>query len=218
VKSLLHPALGLTFFGSLLLAAHYFPRPYDWRLDVMSLLAEPRFNPHGYLIACAGLALSGLLLLFFPRLLRHRSGPAAPRTTVVSGFFLYLAAILLFLSGILPGHVPALGRAHEDFAHAYGVAISLAMLGYYAATLHLSARYQLQRLSGLPLIVLPLGGFIISRLSLMLPAAWFTPAGYNALRYSPWNRLALWEWIAALGTYLFLGLLLTLPEKQPSSS
>ncbi len=211
-------ALGLTFFGSLLLAAHFFPRPYNWRLDVMSLLAEPKFNPRAYGIACAGLALSGLVMLLFPRLLRARLASAAPRTTAVSGFFLYLAAILLFLSGILPGHVPDLGRAHEDFAHAYGVAISLAMLGYYAATLRLPAQYQLQRWGGLPLIVIPLGGFIISRLSLMLPAAWFTTAGYNALRYSPWNRLSFWEWIAALGTYLFLGLLLTLPEKEPSSS
>ena len=48
-------ALGLAFFGSLLLAAHYFPRPYDWHLDVMSLLAEPKFNPRAYGVACAGL-------------------------------------------------------------------------------------------------------------------------------------------------------------------
>jgi hypothetical protein len=208
----------LAFFGSLLLAAHDFPRPYDWHLDVMSLLAEPRFNPRGYLVACAGLAVSGVFLFFFPRLLHQRLGATAPRTTTISGFFLYLAAILLFLSGILPGHVAGLGRAHEDFAHAYGVAISLSMLGYYAATLRRPARYRLQRLGGLPLIVIPLGGFIISRLSLMLPAAWFTVAGDNALRYSPWNRLSFWEWIAAIGTYLFLGLLLTLPEKEPPSS
>ena len=216
----LYLALGLTFFGSLLLAAHDFPRPYDWHLDVMSLLAEPRFNPRAYGIACAGLALSSLFLLFFPRLLRQRLGATAPRTTAVSGFFLYLAALLLFLSGILPGHVPGLGRAHEDFAHAHGVAISLAMLGYYTATLRLPAQYKLQRLGGIPLIVIPFGGFMVSRLSLLLPAAWFTPAGYDALRYSPWNRLALWEWIAAIGTYLFLGLLLTLPEEksQPPSS
>ena len=73
---------------------------------------------------------------------------------------------------------------------------------------------QLQRLGGIPLIVIPFAGFMLSRLSLLLPAAWFTPAGYDALRYSPWNRLALWEWIAAIGTYLFLGLLLTLPKEK----
>jgi len=184
----------------------------------MSLLAEPKFNPRAYGIACAGLALSGIVMLFFPRLLRQRLAATAPRTTAISGFFLYLAAILLFLSGILPGHVAGLGRAHEDFAHAYGVALSLAMLGYYAAALRLPARYQPQRLGGLPLIVIPFGGFMISRLSLMLPSTWFTPSGYDALRYSPWNRLSLWEWIAAIGTYLFLGLLLTLPEKETRPS
>jgi hypothetical protein len=66
VKLLLYPALGLSFFGSLLLAAHFFPRPYQWRWDVMSKLAEPKFNPHAYLIACGGLAVSGLLLAAFP--------------------------------------------------------------------------------------------------------------------------------------------------------
>jgi hypothetical protein len=218
VKLLLHLALGLTFFGSLLLAAHYFPRPYDWRLDVMSLLAEPRFNPRAYGIACAGLALSGLLLLFFPRLLGRQLGPVAPRITAVSGFFLYLAAIFLFLSGILPGHVPALGRTHETFAHAYGVALSLAMLGYFVAAHRLPSRLKLQRFGGIPLIVIPFGGFIISRLSLLLPAQWFSPSAYDALRYSIWNRLALWEWIAAIGTYLFLGLLLTLPKTNAPSS
>jgi hypothetical protein len=214
----LYAALGLAFFGSLILAAQFFPRPYDWRLDVMSLLAEPQFNPRAYAIACAGLALSGLLLLFFPRLLQRRLSPAAPRTSAVSGFCLYLAAIFLTLSGILPGHVAGLGRTHETFAHAYGVAISLAMLGYFAATLRLPTRYKLQRFAGLPLIVIPFGGFMVSRLSLLLPAVWFSSAGYDALRYSLWNRLALWEWIAAIGTYLFLGLLLTLPEKEPPSS
>ena len=57
--------LGGSFFGSLSLAAAFFPHGYDWGYTVISSLASPRDNPHGYWIASAGLALSGLLLIPF---------------------------------------------------------------------------------------------------------------------------------------------------------
>jgi hypothetical protein len=201
---LLYVALGFVFFGSLLLAAQFYPHPYDWRRDVMSRLAEPRFNPRAYLIACTGLALGGLLLMPF--------AARAPSVTRRSGWILYLAAGTLTLAGLVPGHVPALGGAHEILAHAYGVAISFAMVGYFAAALRLPRDFIIQRLAGIILIVIPLSGFVLSRLSLWFGDRLVTPAVYAAIKSSPWNRLALWEWIAGVGTYLFLGLLLTLPE------
>jgi hypothetical membrane protein len=209
---LLWLALGLAFFGSLLLAEHFFPRPYHWRSDVMSDLAEPRFDPHAYLIACVGLAVSGFLLLPFPTLLRQRLAAHAPRTTRGSGALLYLAAIFLTLSGIVPGHIKVLGRAHQDLAHVYGVFISLATIGYCVAALRLPRRFQLHRFAGIFLIIIPFTGFMISRFSLIIGDARLSAAAYQILQSNPWNRLALWEWTAATGTYLFLGLLLTLPR------
>jgi hypothetical protein len=209
-------ALGLTLFGGLALAIHFYPQPYLWRTDVMSDLAEPRNNPHAYLIACASLALTGLLLLPFPSLLRPRLARAAPATTLASGLILSFAALTLIATGLVPGHVDGLGRTHEILGHIYGGALSLAMIGYAGAALRLPSRFNLQRLSGLVLIILPFGSFLASRLSVIAAYKFQSRADYLATRILPWNRLALWEWIAALGTYLFLGLLLTLPvSKEP---
>ena len=208
---LLYLALGLAFFGSLVLAAHFYPHPYDWRRDVMSQLAEPRFNPRAYLVACAGLALGGLLLAPFPAVLRRRLAASAPVTTRWSGRILMLAALFLTLAGIVPGHISVLGRAHENLAHIYGVALSFAMTGYFCAALRLPRRFVLQRLGGLVFTIIPLTGFVISRFLLWFGDRIFPPVTYAAIAASPWNRLAPWEWIAGIGTYLFLGLLLTLP-------
>jgi hypothetical protein len=215
----LYLALGLALFGGLALAIHFFPRPYLWRTDVMSDLAEPRNNPHAYLIACASLALTGLLLLPFPSRLRPRLAAAAPATTLASGLSLSFAALTLIATGLVPGHIAGLGRTHEILGHIYGGALSLAMIGYTGAALRLPRRFHLQRLGGLALIVLPFGSFLASRLSVIAAYAFSSRADYLATRILPWNQLALWEWIAALGTYLFLGLLLTLPPaKTPPSS
>jgi hypothetical protein len=55
-------ALGISLFGSLAAAIVLFPHPYNWQRTVMSSLDSPRDNPGVYLIACVGLATSGLLL------------------------------------------------------------------------------------------------------------------------------------------------------------
>jgi hypothetical membrane protein len=203
----LYLALGLAFFGSLILAARWFPHPYDWRRNVMSDLAEPRFNPRAYLIADAGLALSGILLLFFPKLLRHRLAGTAPTVTRIAAVFLYLAAIFLTLSGIVPGHIQVLGRAHEDLAHVYGVFISLATIGYCLAAWRLPREFRLCRFAGIFLIIIPFTGFMISRLSLIIGDARLSAAAYQILKSNPWNKLALWEWTAATGIYLYLALI-----------
>ncbi len=212
LKFLLYPALGLSFFGSLLVAAHFFPRPYQWRWDVMSKLAEPKFNPQAYLVACGGLAVSGLLLGGFPPILRRRLGSTAPGAVRWSGRFLYLAAAFLTLSGIVPGHISVLGRWHERLAHVYGAAISLAMVGYFVAALRLPRSFAVQRQAGIFLIVIPLTGFLTSRLALGWGDHLLSAAAYRALKLNLWNSLALWEWAAAVGTYVYLGVLLSLPK------
>ena len=184
----------------------------------MSKLAEPRFNPRAYLIGCGGLAASGVLLGAFPAMLRRRLGGAAPNVVRCSGWILYLAAAFLTLSGLVPGHISALGRWHERLAHVYGAAISVAMLGYFIAALRLPRRHAAQRLAGIFLIVIPLTGFVVSRLSLAFGDDWVSAAAYRALKANLWNSLALWEWTAAAGTYVYLGLLLTLPERGPEKT
>ena len=212
-------ALGLVFFGSLALAAHFFPPGYDWRRDVMSRLAEPRFNPRAYLVACAGLAVSGLLLLPFPALLRRRLAACAPGTTRWSGRLLYGAAAFLTLAGIIPGHVPGLGGAHETLvAHLWrgigagdgrlflGGALAAGAVSDGAGSGACSSSSSHWPVSS-SAACRSCSGRMSSR-----------PATDVRLRMSVWNSLALWEWIAGVGTYLFLGLLLTLPESEKDAN
>jgi hypothetical protein len=72
-----------SWFGSLGVAAHYFPRSDDWRYPVISQLLSPRDNPAWYWVPSLGIAVSGCLLCPLIRELYRRvravdSRPRAP--------------------------------------------------------------------------------------------------------------------------------------------
>jgi len=202
--------LGAFFFGSLILAAAFFPRAYDWRYDVISALASPRDNPRAYWMACAGLAVSGLLLISFVFFLRKRLGPFAPRLTAWAGKFFLLGAICLTLSAlIVPGHyrILGMGRSHEHLAQISSVAFCLALVLYLGAFLRLpSPPLSLRALAGV-VVILPVTALMVSRLSLFLAYEFSSLMVYHAVKISLWSSLALWEWIGAICLYLFLGLM-----------
>jgi Protein of unknown function (DUF998) len=212
-------ALGLSLFGGLVLAAHFYPRPYDWRRDVMSSLASPRDNPQAYGIACAGLALGGIFLAPFAVLLRQRLAYFAPATTRWAGRLLILGAVFLTLAAlIVPGHyrILGIGRTHEHLAQIAGVALVVSMILYVRAALALPRPFALQRLVGLLLVAVPVTALVVSRLSLLAAGAFASPTVYRAIRSSLWNSLALWEWIGAIGIYLFLAMItFGLPKHPP---
>jgi hypothetical protein len=208
--ALLWLALGLSFFGSLALAAHFFPHAYDWRRTVKSSLASPRDKPHAYPIACAGLALSGLLLAPFAALLRQRLESYAPPATLWAGRLFILGALFLTLAAVtVPGHYRLFGlaRTHEHLAQISGVALCLAMILYLRATLRLPRAFARQRVVGFLLVATPVTALIVSRLSLIVAYAFLSTPVYRAVRSSLWNSLALWEWTAATGIYLYLALI-----------
>lgn len=215
LKWFFHPVAALiglvfSFFGSLVLAAASFPRGYDWHRTVISSLASPRDNPHAYGIACAGLALSGLLLIPFPFFLQRRLESVAPKMTAWAGKFFLLGAAGLTLSAlIVPGHyrILGLGRTHEHFAQISGVAFCLSLLLYFGATLRLPSSLRLLRIMAALLVILPVTALIVSRLSLLLSYEFATRPVYHAVRASLFNSLALWEWIGAVCIYLFLALM-----------
>ena len=202
--------LGVCFFGSLILAATFFPHGYDWRYNVISSLASPRDNPHAYGIACAGLAQSGLLLVPFVFFLKERLEPFAPKRAAWAGKFFLLGAICLTLSAlIVPGHyrILGIGRSHEHLAQISSVAFCLALILYLGAILRLPpARFLLRVAAGF-LVILPVTALTVSRLFLFLAHEFCSPAVYHAVKVSLWSSLALWEWIGAFCIYLFLGLM-----------
>ena len=202
--------LGIIFFGSLIWSAAFFPHGYDWRSNVISSLASPRDNPHAYGIACAGLAISGLLLIPFPFLLQKRMGAFAPKLTAWAGKLFLLGAICLTLSAlIVPGHyrILGIGRTHEHLAQAASVAFCLSFILYFAAILRLPPSFILHRLLAAFLLLMPVSALVVSRLSLFFAYELFSPTIYHAVRASLWSSLALWEWIGALCIYLFLALM-----------
>jgi hypothetical protein len=202
--------LGASFFGSLILAATFFPHGYDWRYNVISSLASPRDNPHAYGIACAGLALSGLLLFPFAFFLQKRLEPFAPKLTAWAGKFFLLGAISLTLSAlIVPGHyrILGIGRSHEHLAQISSVAFCLSLILYLGAILRLPPSLFLLRALTSFVVILPVTALMVSRLTLFLAYEFFSSTVYHAVKVSLWSSVALWEWIGALCIYLFLGLM-----------
>ncbi len=213
--------LGVSFFGSLRLAASFYPQPYDWSRIVMSSLDSPRDNPHGYGIACVGLVMTGLLLIPSGALVRRRLKPYSPRCTTWAAAIFLVAAISLALSALfVPGHyrILGLGRSHEHLAQIFGVTLYLSLILYLKPICALPPSRGWVRVAALLLIAGPAITFLASRLSLLVNYALFSPAVYQAAKIDPWNNLALWEWIGAVCTYLFLGLIIFgLPEPDRAS-
>lgn len=202
--------LGICFFGSLVWAATFFPHGYDWRYTVISSLASPRDNPHAYGIACAGLALSGLLLIPFVFFLQRRLQPFAPKLTAWAGKLFMLGAICLTLSAVVvPGHyrILGLGRSHEHLAQVSSVAFCLSLILYLGAILRLPPTSLSLRLRAGFVVILPVTALLVSRSALFLAYEFSSPAVYHAVKISLWSSLALWEWIGAFCIYLFLGLM-----------
>ena len=208
--------LGVSFFGSLLLADRYFPRTYDWRRTVISSLASPRDNPQGYRIACGGMALSGLILLFFPQHLHKKFRNFSPRLALWAGRFLFLGSVGLFLAAIIvPGHyrILGLGRSHEHFAQVAAVSFCLALVLYVAALLRLSRTPGRIKILALTFVLLPVTALAASRLALLFAYQFLSDPVYHAVRASLWSSLALWEWIGALSLYFFLIIMTLVPEE-----
>ena len=195
-------------------AATHFPGGYDWRRNVMSSLSSPRDNPHGYRLASAGIALSGLLLLFFPRQLHIHFRAFARELSLWAGRFLVLGAVTLFLAAVIvPGHyrILGIGRCHEHLAEISSFALCLALILYFIAMLQLPASFRLARILSLFVVVLPITALIVSRLALLYAYEFSSVSVYRAVRASLWSSLGLWEWIGAVSLYCFLALLTLTP-------
>ena len=209
-------AVGLCYFGALIMASTFFPRHYDWERTVISSLGSPRDNPQGHWIAVAGLVISGLLLVPFEALLEKRLGSRAPKWTKAAGRLFLIAAICLLLSAIVaPGHYRILGlsRTHEHLAQISGVAFCLSLFFYLIAVLRVAGTQRWIRLASLLLVLLPLLMLLASRLALVAAYEFHATTAYQDIRASLWCSLALWEWIGSVCIYLFLGTIaLGLPE------
>jgi hypothetical protein len=221
----------LAFFGSLSVAAHYVPVPYDWRYHVISHLLSPSDNPALYWIPSLGVAVTGILL--FPV-----SGYIHRRVCIVSRACARIATVAfvggslaLILAGlIVPQHMqPVLGvkRLHEWLAHASAIGMGVGMLGWTWCAVkdqcHVLGGHRMLgwkvALAWALLTSLPLVGMVSSECLLLAARSQHSSMApvYHVLNNAGFWHLGFWEWVGASAVYLFLlvSVLLLPDERQP---
>ena len=98
-----------TLFGSLLVAAFFFPTSFDWRLRVISSLTSPYDNPQGCWLAALGTMAAMLLILPFAGYVRARLHAIAPHPAFSTGAGFALSFVLTFLAVALQLAQPLIG-------------------------------------------------------------------------------------------------------------
>src|ERR1700761_7105147 len=100
------PLILISFFGSLIVAAWFFPVPYDWRTRVISNLLSPRDDPHFYRVPSIGIAVAGVLMLPLATYFEERTRSISRRLARTGRWSLSVAIGLLICAAIVvPQHV-----------------------------------------------------------------------------------------------------------------
>ena len=201
-----------SYFGSLWVGSLHFPRPYDWRQNVISNLLSPRDNPGWYWLPSAGVAVAGLCMLqlgvWIERELGDGEGKLARR--VRRPAFLVGIGCLILSAIVVPQHVhPVLGNrhAHEALARTAAAGLGVGML--CACAMQATDGPEGKRLRTLRLIwrvitVPPIAGAIASGVIVGLArmhGAGAEPAAY--FRGTVFWHLAFWEWVGSAAVFLF---------------
>ena len=221
------PIILLSYFGTLAVAALFFPQPYDWRYRVISNLLSPRDDPHWYRLPSVGIALAGVLMLPLAGYMDKRLRAIAPGWARFGKGALTTGIVLLILAAlVVPQHVtPVFGmpRLHEALSRLSAIGFAFAM---FAACIcawrdRRGARVLDRRL--LPiwcgLTLLPIAGIIVSEMllfSVRAFPAWGTPVK-EAMRHSVLWHLGFWEWLGSAAVFVFLLIsVLLLPDSVSS--
>lgn len=208
------PLILLTFFGSLIVAAWYFPGPYDWRTRVISNLLSPRDDPQFYRVPSIGIAVAGLLMLPLAAYFEERTRAISRRLARTGRWCLSVAIGLLICAAIVvPQHVkPVFGltRLHEAFARTSAIFFGMAMLAFCACAWK-DRRASPGRLDRrlLPLwcclTLLPISGILLSEALLFVAqkSPTWGPRVMQAMHHSVFWHLAFWEWAGSTAIFLF---------------
>jgi len=224
------PLILLCYFGSLAVAAYYFPEPYDWRYRVISNLLSPRDNPDFYRIPSAGIALGAIFMLPIFAYIDERLRPVARRASRAAYLALAAGAALLGLAAtIVPQHVrPVFGirKLHEILAHSsavfFGVGMILCCWCALRDRLAIPSRRLLDRRlwpAWLTLTLGPILSLCLSEALLILSWHWpqWGPAVRQTMHQTVFWHLGFWEWSGAGAIYLFLAAAVVwLPERATS--
>jgi hypothetical protein len=223
-----------SFFGTVIVAAFFFPVPYDWSVRAMSNLASPRDNPSAFWLPCLGLAASAVLAMPFAGYVEQRLRGITPRLARAAGVAFALACVLLLFTGLVPQMAhPAVGweRMHEIFARGSAAAFFTGMLCCCICAFR--DRFRIfggRRSLGATLsyywrwaTLLPVGCVaIIGALQFLghqADQAWAEQVR-QSFRHTVLWHVAFWEWIGSVIVFMFMVVtVLLLPEgiKAPAA-
>jgi hypothetical protein len=232
--TMLLPLSIASYFGTVIVAAFFFPVPYHWSVRAISNLASPRDNPGAFWLPCLGLVASSLLALPFAGYVEQRLRGITPRLARAAGVAFALACVLLLLTGLVPQQAnPAFGweRMHEFFARSSAAAFFIGMLCCCLCAFR--DRFQVfggQRFLGATLshywgwaTLLPVGCVaIIGTLQFLghqADQAWAEQVR-QSFRHTVLWHVAFWEWIGSVIVFMFMVVtVLLLPEgiKAPAA-
>ncbi len=225
--TMLLPLSIISYFGTVVVAAFYFPVPYHWSVRAISNLASPRDNPDAFWLPCLGLVASSVLALPFAGYVEQRLRGITPRLARTAGVAFALACVLLLLTGLVPqlAH-PAVGwqRLHEIFARSSAAAFFIGMLCCCLCACRDRFRvFGGQRFLGATLshywgwaTLLPVGCVAgigaLQFLGHVADQAWAEQARQSFRHTAMWH-VAFWEWVGSVIVFMFMVVtVLLLPE------
>jgi len=218
------PLIGLSYFGTLTIAAWFSPQAYSWRGSAISKLLYPGYDPGLHYIASLGVAVTGLLIAPLAGYIRRRLRRVSAMAADAGAFALKLGAIALVLAGLIVSH-PAHGasafpRLHEILARTAALGLGASIIAFWvcaakgylaAATGSLEWRRLLVSWS---LIALPGLSIALLRAAVGAHMDWSNPI-YRKLEDRALWHLAFWEWLGSAAVFLFLlSAVLYLPESD----
>lgn len=220
------PVLTAVIFALLSMSAAHFDGGYDWRFQVMCKLGSAKANPDGWMFWSLALSLTCIMAIPSAGYFRARLGGSAPGLSGFSSGALwvgYIAGLIVGLEGLA---FPALNgffhKAHESCATVCFAAICLGALGFWMAAMRWLSAHGRWSARGCLLISLlvavPFAGAMLSQAYLFFvpnDLGWVGPE-WVQLGIPVYMSFAFWEWMATVGIYLCLYIMIVvLPSRPP---
>lgn len=216
-----------SIFGTLFIAAQYYPGGYDWQREVISHLISPRYNPDGYLVPLCGMAASALFCLPVASYIAVRLQPISLRLSQWVSVGLGLG-IFLVVTVTLPFNVESMPKAlhwvHEGLARVGAVGVVGGMLccsicgmkDWFRCfggqrTLHPVMVFTWVSFTVVPIVCGVLSGIL--KVARKADVAWAVAIRAELKQTAIW-QLAFWEWVGIVGFVIFMTLsVMLLPTK-----
>ncbi|MFX0100234.1 MAG: DUF998 domain-containing protein [Candidatus Hodarchaeota archaeon] len=222
------PLMFLILYGTVFIAGMIYPSAFDWRVLVMSELSNPQGNPAGFFYPSVGMTVVGVMMIPVLGYFHKRLNKICKGTTITGSIFFIVGifgmiAISIFMDPIGP-IIFGIDNVHSYFAVLATLGMLLAFF-FYGFSL-LKDRKSGKRQFNQPLLIagaimlwsLFLGLVISQGILMFVDPGWGTPGldwldGSILPKPPLFFSLALWEWPAIIGIFVYVVLLaIMIPE------